>query len=119
MAPYSAQRLAKPASDAERQAAKEFKDMPVELRCRFSPEESPNKLKWNSQIGLQWCFSGFGYEETATQHLRCDNALQQFVPFPQTWRTAIKVAATVDMERRKAIAETSRLIKILSASVCS
>ena len=111
MAPYSAQRLAKPAADAEKHAAKEHTDIPVKLRCRFSPEDSPRQIRKNSQVGYQWQFSGFGYEETATQHLRCDNALQRFVPFPQTWRTAIKVAATVDMKRRKAIAETSRLIE--------
>ena len=76
----TAQRLAKTASDTEKQAAKEYEDIPVELRCRFCPDESPRKIKWNSQVAYEWHFSGFGYDATATQYLRCDNVLQQSVP---------------------------------------
>ena len=110
MAPYSAQRLAKPAADAEKHAAEEYTDIPVKLRCKFSPEDSPRQIRKNSQVGYQWWFSGFGYEETVTQYLQCDKAVRQAVPFPHTWRTAIRVAATVDRKRRNAIAETSKVI---------
>ena len=45
------------------------------------------------------------------QKLTCKNAGRRLVPFPKSWKTAIKVVTTIDRMRRDAIVEASRLIE--------
>ena len=45
------------------------------------------------------------------QKVRCEDAARRPVPFPASWRTAIKVVTAIDRMRRDAIVEDSRLIE--------
>ena len=63
------------------------------------------------KVSYRWSFEGYGHEVTEIQQIRCDNAVNRSVPFPLSWRTAIKVVAAVDRMRRDAIAEASQRIE--------
>ena len=61
-------------------------------------------------VCFEWTFKGYGHSETFKQKMRCDSAIKS-VPFPQPWKTTIKVVTRIDRMRRDAIVEASRLIE--------
>ena len=78
---------------------------------RYCPEESPPKLTNRALVAFQWTFEGHGCSETFMQKMACKDAARRPVPFPKSWKTAIKVVTTIDRMRRDAIVEASRLIE--------
>ena len=139
MPPFTPDRFNPSITDAEKNAVEELNDDAVNLSCRwqrmfvcvcvatlflpvhplhqfihdhgrYCPEECPTMLTGRASVCFEWSFKGYGHSETFKQKMRCDNAIKS-VPFPQPWRTAIRVVTRIDRMRRDAIVEASRLIE--------
>ena len=76
---------------------------------RYLTESSPATLGKSSKTAFEWSCSGPEIDAKYVHTMRCNSALDQAVPFPTNWKTAIpfvlKVkklcqAATTDAKRK-------------------
>ena len=72
------------------------------------------KLKKTSEVAFRWECVGYGHKATLVHKMRAQHAIDQAVPFPKPWRTAIKFAAEVAKKRQAAI---SHAVKVAGNSV--
>ena len=76
--------------------------------CRYASEESPAKLKAETEVAFEWSCQGPHINATYVHKMLCKNSVSRNIPFPNNWRAAIPFTAKVQKLVRDATAHASR-----------
>ena len=88
-ATYTYERFAGVAAQSASKARGEYASPFIEhLGCDVVKQ--PAQLKRSSEVAFQWRFRGAGYDETCEVKVRCNHVLDQGVPLPEAWVTALR-----------------------------